>query len=62
MAEKARREGIRVTYDDIYRETGIVSSTLSRIASGRATRVDLVVLQRLCDYFNCGPGDLMVLQ
>jgi len=62
MAEKARLEGQRVTYDDIYRETGIFPSTLSHLASGRAKRLDLSILERLCAYFRCEPGDLLILQ
>ena len=62
MAQKSRLEGRRVTYDDIYKATGIFSSTLSRLAAGRAKRVDLAVLKRLCEYFDCEPGDLLVLQ
>ena len=62
MAQKGRLEGRRVTYDDIYKATGIFSSTLSRLAAGRAKRVDLTVLERLCEYFDCEPGDLLVLQ
>ena len=62
MAQKSRLEGRRVTYDDIYNATGIYSSTLSRLAAGRAKRVDLAVLERLCEYFDCEPGDLLVLQ
>ena len=62
MAQKGRLDGRRVTYDDIYKATGIFSSTLSRLAAGRAKRVDLAVLERLCEYFGCEPGDLLVLQ
>ena len=62
MAEKRRLEGRRVTYDEIYRATGIVPSTLSRLAAGQAKRIDLAVLERLCDYFDCEPGHLLVLQ
>ena len=62
MAEKSRLEGRRVTYDTIREATGIVPSTLSRLAAGQSKRIDLLVLRRLCDYFDCAPGDLLVLQ
>ena len=62
MAEKSRLEGRRVTYDDIHKVTGIFPSTLSRLAAGQGKRVDLAVLERLCQYFDCEPGDLLVLQ
>ena len=62
MAEKSRLDGRRVTYDDIHKTTGIFPSTLSRLAAARGKRIDLTVLERLCEYFDCEPGDLLVLQ
>ncbi len=62
MAEKSRLDGRRVTYDDIQKATGIFPSTLSRVAAARGKRIDLTVLERLCEYFDCEPGDLLVLQ
>jgi len=60
MAIKGRGERRRVTYDDLFVGTGIAKSTLTRLASGRAGMVSMSVMARLCDYFNCQPGDLFV--
>ena len=62
MAEKSRLDGSKVTYQQVQSATGISPSTLSRLASGQSKRVDLAVVERLCDYFDCDPGDLLVLQ
>ncbi len=62
MAEKSRLDGSRVTYDDIQKSTGIFPSTLSRVAAARGKRIDLTVLERICEYFDCEPGDLLVMQ
>jgi putative transcriptional regulator len=62
MAEKGRLEGRRVTYSEIFERTGVFPSTLSRLASGRIRRLDLAVLERLCEFFQCQPGDLVVRQ
>jgi DNA-binding Xre family transcriptional regulator len=35
--------------------------TLNRIANQRVTRIDHETIDKLCRFFNCGLGDLMVL-
>ena len=60
MAATRRRERRRVTYDDIRSQTGLSKTTLTRLANDRADRVALSVIDRLCVYFQCQPGDLFV--
>ena len=60
MAIKDRGERRRVTYDEILARTGIAKTTLSKLANERASMVGLSVIDRLCDYFDCQPGDLFV--
>jgi len=60
MAAKARQEHRRVTYDDILSQTRISKNTLTRLANDRADRVGMSVIDRLCAYFGCQPGDLLV--
>ena len=60
MAIKSRREHLRINYDEILSRTGISKSTLSKLANGRAAMVGMSVIDRLCDYFVCQPGDLFV--
>lgn len=38
---------------DVARDTGINRGTLTRLYHETAERVDLEVLQLLCDYFDC---------
>ena len=38
---------------DVARDTGINRGTLNRLYHETAERVDLEVLQQLCDYFDC---------
>jgi putative transcriptional regulator len=42
-------------------ETGINRRTLSMLAENRMLRYDADVLERLCAYFACQPGDLLEL-
>ena len=60
MAAKGRRERRRITYEDIYQQTGIANTTLTRLANDRADMVGMSVIDRLCLYFDCQPGDLFV--
>ena len=60
MAAKGRRERRRITYDDILRRAGVNKNSLSRLASDRSTRVALSIVDRLCAYFECQPGDLFM--
>jgi putative transcriptional regulator len=60
MAERSRDEPRRITYDVILANTGISKSTLSRMSSDKEGRIGVEVMNRLCQYFDCQPGDLFV--
>ena len=60
MAAKSRRDRRRITYDDIYFHTKVSKTALTRLANDREKRVALNIIDRLCDYFDCQPGDLFV--
>lgn len=60
MAVKGQRERRKITYDDILTETGVSKNTLTRLANDRAAMVGISVIDRLCNYFDCQPGDLFV--
>ncbi len=60
MASKGRMDRSRISYDSIRTHTGLSTTTLSRLANDRTERIDLSVMDRLCNYFDCQPGDLFV--
>ncbi len=60
IAVKGRRERRTITYDDILAQTGVNKNTLTRLANDRSSMVGISVMGRLCDYFNCQPGDLFI--
>lgn len=62
MAQQTDRTGSRVTYEVLSRETGISSSTLSRMANNKQSLIALSVLERLCEFFGCELNDLMRLE
>ncbi|MBU3694911.1 MAG: helix-turn-helix transcriptional regulator [Rhodocyclaceae bacterium] len=51
-----QRDGLRIA--DVARRTGLNRSTVTALSKGRATRVDLPAVERLCELFNCGVGNL----
>ena len=58
--EKEEREGRKLTYETLTEETGLSSSTLSRLLKNdQIDRIDGQTLTTLCQYFNCGVGDLL---
>lgn len=60
MATKSRMERRRITYDNIFSATRISKTSLTRLANDREKRVALNIIDRLCDFFDCQPGDLFV--
>ena len=60
MACKGRLERRRISYAVINEHTRISPSTLSRMATNRMEMVGLSVIDRLCAFFACQPGELMV--
>ena len=60
MAGKSRRDRRKITYDDIFTQTRISKSALTRLANDREKRVALNIIDRICDYFDCQPGDLFI--
>ena len=43
---------------DVAKETGINRGTISRLYQETAVRVELDVIDKLCDLFNCEVSDL----
>lgn len=49
----------RYTIEDVHRLTGLSRSTVSNLYNDRATRIDYMTIDKLCQLFNCGIGDLL---
>jgi len=60
MARKGRVEQRRISYALINEHTRISPSTLSRLANNSSAQIGLSVIDRLCTFFACQPGELMV--
>ena len=45
----------------IARKTGISRTTITALYHQKSTFVSFAVLEKLCRFFNCGVGDLLIL-
>ena len=52
----------RLKISDISRDTGINRGTITRLYNETATRVDLEVIEQLCDYLDITVGELFETQ
>ena len=53
------KKGVK-TIVEVATDTGISRPALTRIDNNTAKRVDLDTLEKLCNYFECEIGDLLV--
>jgi DNA-binding Xre family transcriptional regulator len=60
LAHKAEIEGRNISLKEVQRETGIAWTSLQSWANNKVTRYDATVIEALCNYLNCGVGDLIV--
>lgn len=42
------------------KETGIAASTISNLCTGKTTRIDFDVIEKICDALNCTPNDIIM--
>lgn len=49
----------KLKISDVARETGLHRNTITLLYDERATRVDLVTIDRLCRLFKCDVGSLL---
>ena len=61
IADKERKDNRSISYRTITAETGLSSTTLVKLASHSGiNRIDANTIDVLCDYFDCGVGDLLI--
>ena len=62
VAQKAQRDGKRVTLRSVARDTGISTYTIYALANNEIEEYPRAVLEKLCTFFNCGIGDLLITE
>ncbi len=48
-----------ISINKLIRDTNTDFKVLKRLISGELVRIDIFVLARLCDYFNCSINDII---
>ena len=61
-AQKAQRDGQRVSLIRIAKDTKVSKYTIYALANNELSEYPKDVLERLCNYFECGIGDLLKLE
>ena len=51
-----------ISINKLMRDTNTDFKVIKRIMSGELTRIDIIVLARLCDYLNCKITDIVNYQ
>jgi len=62
MQQKSEREGRRITQADVAQAIDVAQGTLSRWVGNKVDCLNTEILAKLCDYFECEPGDLIVIR
>jgi len=61
-AQKAQREGRRVSLIRIATETRVSKYTIYALANNELSEFPKEVIEKLCNYFGCEIGDLLMLE
>lgn len=57
---KEAAEARRIPYREIKEITGVAESTISQYMNDGVKYYDSDTLERLCKYYNCEPGDIII--
>ena len=59
LQKKSYIDKVKYTYKDIEKKTGINTTLLTRINSTVYYNITAKHIEKLCDFFNCTPNDLI---
>jgi len=57
--QKERDTNKRITWIEISKKTGISTGILTRACNDPSYNLSIDTLDKLCDYFNVSPGDIL---
>jgi putative transcriptional regulator len=60
ISDKAFNERRIITFAEIAEATGIHRATLSKMANQPGAKIGSEIIDKLCGYFDCQPGDIMI--
>jgi len=59
LDEKSFKERRRITLAEVSKATGISRATLTRVSNVPGYNANIEVIDALCKYFSCTPGELL---
>jgi putative transcriptional regulator len=62
LAIKSRQEGRRISRREVCEATGLSRSAIDSYARNAVTRFDAPIVLALCTYFECEPGELLIIE
>lgn len=62
IVQREIETGQKLTYESLSEEIGLSKTTLNRLAEGKTDRIDFLTLDKLCHYFQCNVGELLVYE
>lgn len=63
LEEKERREGRRITLEEVAKSAGITRQTITQMTNpGKEHNVTMKVVERLCKYFGCKIEELVEIK
>ena len=60
IEHKESLENRKITYRKMASESGVSTNTITNIATQKAEYIHRKNLDRLCKYFSCTPGDIII--
>ena len=60
IAEKAFKERRAVSLTEVADQSGVHRATLSKMANQPGANIGTDIIDKLCKYFGCQPGDLLM--
>lgn len=60
LMDREKAAGRPYTQEAIAEKVGMAQGTLSRWVGNKIDRVDIDILERLCEYFECDVNDILV--
>jgi putative transcriptional regulator len=62
LLEKSNREERRITQTELAQAIKVSNNTISHLLNDELKKLDIGVIERLCEYFDCDINDLLYLE
>lgn len=60
LAKHQRVTSEKISYRKLAEATKLSTNTITRVANNDVEMIGLKTIDKLCEFFECGPGDLII--